>query len=218
MQPPRGPIPDPRYGPPAGVRSPPPQHDPRYGAFDPKMETGSGRPPRRTNSVPNIKQQVTSPTKSQPYNPRYHDQYIDERQRQPQSNTGSLPRGGKKEKEKSKKSKDKAELPEFIPIQYATGKYPSKPAQNGYNSYQKPPNNNNYPPTANNNRYGHPSEHAYPPHGYPTNGHSYPSSGHPYPAGPGYPNGHAAYPHDDPYQRRPGVGVVYNPDLGVSDF
>ncbi|XP_067932190.1 microtubule-associated protein futsch-like isoform X3 [Watersipora subatra] len=224
-QPPRGPIPDPRYGQSNGIRSPPPQQaNPRYGAFDPRMETG-GRPPRRTNSVPNIKQQVTSPSKPpaplHPYNPRYHDQYIEERQRQ-QTNAQheSLPRSSKKDKS-SKKNKEKSSLPEFIPIQYATGKQASKAApQNGYSGHPKYVQNNNYPPG--NNRYTHPSEQGYTHNGYPPSGHPYPSNGHPdYPPRHGYhPGAHHGYHHDDPYAQRtrPGVGVIYNPDLGVSDF
>lgn len=183
----------------------------------------------------------TKPAPGAPYNPRYHDQYMEERAAQQH---GSLPR------KQSKEPRAKNTLPEFIPIQYATGKYrqppqqqPAPPQQTGYNNYPKQAYNNNYPQTTNNNRYsqGYPSNGGQPSNGYPSNAHpsngypsngyapsnqgyqtngpTYPSNGSSYP-GQGYSNGYPSYPHDDPYQQRtrPGVGVVYNPDLGISDF
>jgi len=185
------------------------------------------------------------------YNPRYHDQYMEERAQQyPQhqrvpssSGSGSLPRNSKKDKNRGKDNRNSAGLPEFIPIQYATGKYPTRPASQhppqNYNYPQKH-QNNNYPPAMNNNRYYSPSnEQAYPPgnhqhpsangypyssngSAYPANGSAYPTNGSAYPAnGHGYPtNGHG-YQHEDMYSQqrtRPGVGIIYNPELGISDF
>ena len=218
-QPPRGPIPDPRFT--NGVLSPgaaPQQSDPRYGGADPRYggvdprdprhEPQFGGKPRRTNSVPNMKQ-MQAKMQQREREPQYDPRYEAQRQPEPQSNnhTGSLPR-----QSKQKHRPQSQELPQFIPIQYATGKYQRQPSypttdrggsyptndRGGHNpypaDYHKQHLNNNYPSTA--NRYSQ----QYPP---PNKGYTN-----------GYHNGYPA----DPYQQRPGVGVVYNPDLGVSDF
>lgn len=144
------------------------------------------------------------------YDPRYDPQprgYPDPRSES--THTGSLPR---QQKQKNRPRQD--DLPQFIPIQYATGKYqqqhqrqPSYPTSDkggpAYPAdYHKQHLNNNYPTTA--NRYNQ----QYPP-----------QNGHP-PQNKGYTNGyHNGYPHADPYShQRPGVGVMFDPDRGISDF
>lgn len=204
--------------------------DSRYPGYQQPVDPQQ-RPPRRTNSVPNIKQQI-SPTRLQQhqqpppsaapphmsYDPRYHDQYVQHRSQQGTDyrQHGSLPRDIK---QSQRGRTDPSMLPEFIPIQYATGKYPSRPSsvQPDYNNHKHI--NNNYPYT-NRNAYPPPASSS----GY-SNGYSY-QQPPPQQRQQGYQPQHPAqYPptNNDPYlhqptRPRPGVGVRYNPDLGISDF